>query len=260
MTRAPEYAAGGASHDRSSAGRPLRKRHTFVTQTRRLRTVLGSDPKSCLDARGRSGHVYVHGMRLLLLVRHGQSLFNVDGVVNGDPARDRGLSRAARPRRRTLARPARGRRDRPLRHLALPARAGDGPPRARRARRRPSRTRSTPTWTTSASASSRARRLDDYRAWKHDHAARDRVPRRREPRRRRPALRGRVRAAARARPRSRSSASATRSPCATRSTPRAARPNLDGPMHDVANATPYLFEPDALAAAIAHLRDVARAR
>jgi broad specificity phosphatase PhoE len=31
-------------------------------------------------------------MRLLLLARHGQSLFNVDGVVNGDPAIDRGLS------------------------------------------------------------------------------------------------------------------------------------------------------------------------
>ena len=31
-------------------------------------------------------------MRLLLLARHGQSLFNVDGVVNGDPLRDRGLS------------------------------------------------------------------------------------------------------------------------------------------------------------------------
>jgi broad specificity phosphatase PhoE len=29
---------------------------------------------------------------LLLLARHGQSLFNVDGIVNGDPARDRGLS------------------------------------------------------------------------------------------------------------------------------------------------------------------------
>jgi broad specificity phosphatase PhoE len=31
-------------------------------------------------------------MRLFLLVRHGQSLFNVDKVVNGDPALDRGLS------------------------------------------------------------------------------------------------------------------------------------------------------------------------
>jgi broad specificity phosphatase PhoE len=31
-------------------------------------------------------------MRLLLLARHGQSLFNVDKVVNGDPVLDRGLS------------------------------------------------------------------------------------------------------------------------------------------------------------------------
>ena len=31
-------------------------------------------------------------MRLFLLARHGQSLFNVDEVVNGDPALDRGLS------------------------------------------------------------------------------------------------------------------------------------------------------------------------
>lgn len=31
-------------------------------------------------------------MQLLLLARHGQSLFNVDRVVNGDPALDRGLS------------------------------------------------------------------------------------------------------------------------------------------------------------------------
>ncbi|MDX6479924.1 MAG: hypothetical protein QOG85_434 [Gaiellaceae bacterium] len=31
-------------------------------------------------------------MRLFLLVRHGQSLFNVDRIVNGDPTLDRGLS------------------------------------------------------------------------------------------------------------------------------------------------------------------------
>ncbi|HZP72560.1 MAG TPA: histidine phosphatase family protein [Gaiellaceae bacterium] len=31
-------------------------------------------------------------MHLVLLARHGQSLFNIDGVINGDPARDRGLS------------------------------------------------------------------------------------------------------------------------------------------------------------------------
>src|ERR1700751_3448857 len=31
-------------------------------------------------------------MQLLLLARHGQSQLNVEGVVNGDPARDPGLS------------------------------------------------------------------------------------------------------------------------------------------------------------------------
>jgi len=31
-------------------------------------------------------------MRLFLICRHGQSLFNVDRIVNGDPALDRGLS------------------------------------------------------------------------------------------------------------------------------------------------------------------------
>jgi broad specificity phosphatase PhoE len=31
-------------------------------------------------------------MRLFLVARHGQSLFNIDAVVNGDPALDRGLS------------------------------------------------------------------------------------------------------------------------------------------------------------------------
>src|SRR5579884_2367866 len=31
-------------------------------------------------------------MRLFLVLRHGQSLFNVDRVVNGDPDLDRGLS------------------------------------------------------------------------------------------------------------------------------------------------------------------------
>ena len=31
-------------------------------------------------------------MRLFLVARHGQSLFNVDKVINGDPALDRGLS------------------------------------------------------------------------------------------------------------------------------------------------------------------------
>ena len=36
------------------------------------------------------------GMHLVLLARHGQSAFNIDGVINGDPALDRGLSELGR--------------------------------------------------------------------------------------------------------------------------------------------------------------------
>jgi broad specificity phosphatase PhoE len=42
-------------------------------------------------------------MRLLLLARHGQSLFNVDGTVNGDPERDRGLSPLGKEEAASLA-------------------------------------------------------------------------------------------------------------------------------------------------------------
>jgi broad specificity phosphatase PhoE len=42
-------------------------------------------------------------MRLALLARHGQSLFNVDGVVNGDPRIDRGLSQQGIEEARKLA-------------------------------------------------------------------------------------------------------------------------------------------------------------
>jgi len=42
-------------------------------------------------------------MRIFLLARHGQSLFNVDGVVNGDPLLDRGLSERGIEEARRLA-------------------------------------------------------------------------------------------------------------------------------------------------------------
>jgi broad specificity phosphatase PhoE len=44
----------------------------------------------------------VRRVRLLLLARHGQSVFNVSGVVNGDPALDQGLSDAGRVAAATL--------------------------------------------------------------------------------------------------------------------------------------------------------------
>ena len=44
----------------------------------------------------------------MLLARHGQSLFNVDGVVNGDPAFDRGLSALGSDEARKLGRQVAG--------------------------------------------------------------------------------------------------------------------------------------------------------
>jgi broad specificity phosphatase PhoE len=41
-------------------------------------------------------------MRIFLLARHGESLFNVAGVVNADPARDRGLSETGQAEARLL--------------------------------------------------------------------------------------------------------------------------------------------------------------
>jgi broad specificity phosphatase PhoE len=41
-------------------------------------------------------------VRIFLLARHGESLFNVAGVVNADPARDRGLTETGRAKARML--------------------------------------------------------------------------------------------------------------------------------------------------------------
>ena len=43
-------------------------------------------------------------MRLFLLARHGQSVFNVAGIVNGDPSRDRGLTEQGAEEARRLGR------------------------------------------------------------------------------------------------------------------------------------------------------------
>ena len=53
-----------------------------------------SDTKTCPAAgrRRRIDRAYALSMRMFLLARHGQSLFNVAGIVNGDPSLDRGLS------------------------------------------------------------------------------------------------------------------------------------------------------------------------
>ena len=135
-------------------------------------------------------------MRLFLVARHGQSLFNVDQVVNGDPALDRGLSEQGIEEAERLAGQLAAL---PLDLVAVSpfpralqtaniALAGREVPASRRrgARRRTDR----------RARGQVARRLPRCAGALEPEGA---LPRRREPRRGRAALRGRVRTAARAR-------------------------------------------------------------
>jgi broad specificity phosphatase PhoE len=196
-------------------------------------------------------------MRLLLLVRHGQSLFNVDGVVNGDPARDRGLSAQGETEAHTLARQLSGMRI----DLCVTSRF----PRAQQTARLALGARAdfVPHEVDSDFDDVRigeleGRTLEDYRAWKHEHAHSDRFPggeslddaaRRYADAYERLLARG-----------------ASVILCVCHEIPvryavnaAAGSRDLDAPVHDIANATPYLFEPDVLAAVVAHLREVASA-
>ena len=192
-------------------------------------------------------------MRLFLVARHGQSLFNVDKIVNGDPALDRGLSEQGIAGGGAL----RG-------QIAAHCRSSSSPSRRFRGRSRPRTSRSTAarsriSWTTtsrtSASASSRGRRSTRIGAAPGALEPEGALSRRREPRRGRTPVRGRVRAAACA-PRRQSSSSATRSPCATANA-AAGSAELNGPVTYVANADPYLFDDDSLNRAVRRIRELA---
>src|SRR2546421_243146 len=115
----------------------------------------------------------VETVRVLLLARHGQSLFNVDGVVNGDPALDRGLSPLGADEARSLAGQVAGTRI----DLCVTSQF----PRAQQTARLAlgARASTTPTEIDDDLNDIRigeleGRTLADYRAWKHAHTRRDR--------------------------------------------------------------------------------------
>lgn len=117
----------------------------------------------------------VREMRLLLLARHGQSLFNVSGVVNGDPALDQGLSEAGRAAAAQLgvelsAVPidlcvtSRFPRAQETARLALGSRAADVPHEI------------DPDLDDIRVGELEGRTLTDYRVWKQAHTRADRFP------------------------------------------------------------------------------------
>jgi broad specificity phosphatase PhoE len=206
---------------------------------------MGSDP-------GVRPALYVRAMRIVLLARHGQSLLNVDGVVNGDPALDRGLSPegiaeaeklgaqiaavgidacvvSEFPRAQTTAR------------IALGPRADTTP------------TRVDPDLNDVRVGELEGRTLADYRAWKHAHARSDRFPGGES-------LDDAARRYADAFQRLLDATEETilcichEIPVRYAVNAAGGSDNLDAPLHDVANATPYVFDAAGLRRTVANLR------
>ncbi|HEY3584922.1 MAG TPA: histidine phosphatase family protein, partial [Casimicrobiaceae bacterium] len=191
-------------------------------------------------------------MRLLLLARHGQSLFNVDGVVNGDPALDRGLSPLGEDEARKLAAQIAG--------VAIDACVTSRFPRAQRtaALALGRRTATTPTHVDADLDDIRIGELEgktlaDYRAWKHGHTRADAFPGGESLD---DAARRYAGAFERILERQEDTILCVCHEIPVRYAVNAAAgsDNLDGPLHDVANATPYLFGPESLKRTVERLR------
>jgi broad specificity phosphatase PhoE len=192
-------------------------------------------------------------MRLLLLARHGQSAFNVAGLVNGDPARDRGLSPHGEDEARQLAGQLAGHaidlcvvsefpRAQQTASIALAgrevARAVD------------------PELNDIRIGELEGKTLDDYREWKRGRGHDDPLPGGES-------LNDAARRYAQAYERILRRQDSTvlvvchEIPVRYAINGAAGSDRLDGPQHDVANATPYVFDEAGLRRAIDRIRKLA---
>jgi broad specificity phosphatase PhoE len=191
-------------------------------------------------------------MRLLLLARHGQSLFNVGGLVNGEPGLDRGLS----PRGELQARDLHAQ----IAAVAIDACVTSRFPRAQRTARLALGPHADAIPTTVDPdlddvriGTLEGQTLDDYRAWKHAHDRSDRFPGGESLDEAAHRYAGAFERLLRN--------GADTILCICHEIPvryavnaAAGSDDLDSPLHDVANATPYLFDEAGLARAVASLR------
>ncbi len=190
-------------------------------------------------------------MRLLLLARHGRSIFNVEGVVNGDPALDRGLSEDGRAAATALGVQLQGVRidlcvtSRFLRAQET-ARLALGPDRAAMTRVVDDDLDDVKIGELEGTT------LAEYRAWKHAHRRSDRFPGGES-----------LDEAARRYAKAFAWLADCRENtilCVCHEIPvryavnaAAGSPDLDAPFHDVRNATPYLFDEQTLRRAAENL-------
>jgi len=190
-------------------------------------------------------------MQLALLARHGQSVLNVRGLVNGDPTRDPGLSDHGRQEAEELGRQIAG--------VAVDLCVTSHFPRAQQ---------------TAQVALGRApdvvdgglddikvgdlegESLGEYRAWKHAHTRDDAFPGGES-------LNEAARRYADAfervldRPEAAILVVCHEIPVRYAANAAAGSDDLDGPLHEVANATPYVFDADGLRRAIERMRRLA---
>jgi broad specificity phosphatase PhoE len=191
-------------------------------------------------------------MRLLLLARHGQSRFNVTGTVNGDPARDLGLSELGVTEGGKLAQQ--------IAAVAIDLCVVSEFPRAQQTASLALEGRDVPHVVDGGLNDIRigeleGRTLDDYRAWKHGRSRKDAFP----------GGESLDEAALRyadayqrilARREETVLAVCHEIPVRYAVNAAAGSAELDGPLHDVANATPYVFDAAGLQRAIERLREL----
>ena len=197
-------------------------------------------------------------MRILLLARHGQSLFNVDGIVNGDPALDRGLSPLGAHQAAHLAGQLAG--------LAIDLCVTSEFPRAKDTARLALGERAYTTATIVDAGLNDIRigelegeSLAAYRAWKEAHPPTTAFPGGESLG---DAARRYADAFERLYGRPEETVLCVCHEIPVRYAVNAAHGSdgLDGPIHDVANATPYVFDAAGLGRAIPRLRELAPGR
>jgi len=192
-------------------------------------------------------------LRLALLARHGQSLFNVDGIVNGNPALDRGLSPLGLQEGKRLSQQ--------IAAVAVDLCLVSEFPRARQTAEAALAGRSVPFRVDPDLNDIRigeleGKTLDDYRDWKHGRT-------RDEPFPGGESLNDAARRYASAYERLLEAHEETilvvchEIPVRYAVNAAAGSDDLDGPLHDVANATPYLFDKAGLRRAVDRMRQLA---
>lgn len=194
-------------------------------------------------------------MKLLLLARHGQSLQNVASVVNGNPKLDRGLSPLGVEEARSL--------ELQLAGLTIDLSLTSAFPRAQETARLALGER-VPTAGAAVDTDLddirlgelEGKTLETYRAWKRAHGRGSRFP----------GGESLDEAAQRyadafervlARPEATVFCICHEIPVRYAVNAALGSDELDGPLHEVANATPYLFDPDGLRRAIVRIRELA---